>query len=202
MSRHPLLLCIALALSGSPAVAQPAADTVRITQNLATCLVRTRGRIAEAYVAGGTPDARSPDYQRLLETRCLPGAGAPPLDPRLVRGAIYEELYARDFANGGPTSFADVPPLALPNGGANPPLEGALLRFGECVVRADPGDSRALLSAAFQSPGERASIEALTPHLSPCMQDGLTVTFSAPILRGVVAEALYKLSRASAAPRA
>ena len=195
MSRRSLCL-LAAVLAANPVAAQPDAGTVRITHRLATCLVRTQENRATAYVARGTPSADSPAYERFLDTRCLPAAGAPPLDPRLVRGAIYEAMYARDFPQGGPANFNGVPPLAPPDGGADPALDAALLRFGECVARAAPADSRALLAAAPGSPEENGSITMLTPRLSPCIQNGLTVTFSAPILRGVIAEALYKLSRA------
>jgi hypothetical protein len=83
----------------------------------------------------------------------------------------------------------------------NPPLDAALVRFGECVARAAPADTHRLITAAPGSSEESAAIGVLSPRLSPCMQQGLRVTFSAPMLRGVVAEALYKLSRGPAAAR-
>jgi len=200
MTRCSFVLSVAalMALSAFPAAAQDR-ETVQVAHGLATCLVRGSLTIANAYIAHGTPTMDSSAYDRMLDAACLPQQGYPPLSPRLVRGAIYEALYDRDSANGASATFENVPPLALPDGGADPALDGALLRFGECIARAVPVDSRALLATQPASAEENAAIGTLTPHLSPCMQNGLTISFSPSILRGVVAEALYKLSHGAPA---
>lgn len=196
MARSSLipLATIVFALTGAPAAAQqqPSAESVRAAHVLAACGVRNKASLAESYAAQPGPAADNA-YDRLLDG-CLRN-GAPPLDPRLVRGSIYEAMYERDFASGGARTFDSVPPLAMPTQGTNPAFEGALLRFGECVVRAAPADARALLASEPGGGDETSAIAALNPRLSPCMTSGLTVTFSAPVLRGVIAEALYKLSR-------
>jgi len=51
----------------------------------------------------------------------------------------------------------------------NPPLDAALVRFGECVARAAPADAHRLITAAPGSSEESAAIGALSPRLSPCM---------------------------------
>lgn len=197
--RSIFLFVVALAAVAATPAAGQESQAGQVARRLAACLVRSRPAVAQAYVAHGTPAIENSLYDRMFNAGCLPNEGSPPLDPRLVRGLIYEALYDRDFARAAPATFENVPRLVPPDGGTDPALEAALLRFGECVARADPQASRNLLAARPASPGETAAIAALTPRLSPCMQGGLTITFSAPILRGVVAEALYKLSRAAPA---
>jgi hypothetical protein len=202
MARYPLLLAAAAFVAASaPAAAQDqgGARAVSVAHRLATCSLRANPVAADAFVSHGTPAADSAGFGQLLDDRCLPRDGYPPLDPRLVRGALYEAMYDRDYASGGPADFTGAPAPTVPGDGVNPSLDAALLQFGACVVRAAPADTRGLLASRPGSGGEGTSIAALNPHLSPCMVRGLTVTFSAPILRGVLAEAIYKLSRGAPA---
>jgi hypothetical protein len=202
MARYSILLAAAAFVATSALGAaqdQAGARVVSVAHQLAVCSLRANPVAADAFVSHGTPAADSAGFGQLLDDRCLPRDGYPPLDPRLVRGALYEAMYDRDYASGGPIDFANAPAPTVPGDGVNPSLDAALLQFGACVVRAAPADARALLASQQGSSGEAASIAALNPHLSPCMVRGLTITFSAPMLRGVLAEAMYKLSRGAPA---
>lgn len=200
MNRSTIFLAAAgLLATSAPAIAQPLPDpeAVRLVRHLADCSIRASRPRVDNFISGGTPSPDSDKFLRLLDDGCLP-EGHPPVDARLVRGALFEALYNRDFPRATPADFAGRPALAAPEGGVNPPLDASLIRFGECIARAAPADAHRLVTAAPGGAEESSAIGALSPRLAPCMQQGLRVTFSAPMLRGVVAEALYKLSRGAA----
>lgn len=116
----------------------------------------------------------------------------------LFRGGLYEALYRSRFRT-PPPGFAALPPLAYrwtdargATGSRAVSRERAA--FGECVVRAGPAESHALLQTEVTRDAEQAAFAALLPHFSACVPAGASLRFSRPVLRGIVAEALYELS--------
>ena len=69
--------------------------------------------------------------------------------------------------------------------------------FGECVVRADPGNSKALLAASPDSRDEGIAIAALGKSLSGCLEAGRTLELNKTNLRGTVALNYYRLAKAA-----
>lgn len=72
----------------------------------------------------------------------------------------------------------------------------AFARFGECVVRADPDASAALLNTPVGSPEERAAIGSLGGAMSGCVQDGVKFSLTPAMVRGTVADSLLSLVNA------
>lgn len=68
----------------------------------------------------------------------------------------------------------------------------ALSRLGECAVRADPKNAKALLTGKPGSLQERASFEAIMPALEGCSA-GMTVRASEIAVRGEIGAALLRL---------
>jgi hypothetical protein len=67
--------------------------------------------------------------------------------------------------------------------------------FADCVVAADPSSSDALLRTEPYTAEEGAAVSRLVPQLGPCLQDGKTYQLDAPILRGLIAQALDSSTR-------
>src|SRR3954470_10579322 len=74
-----------------------------------------------------------------------------------------------------------------------------LSKYGECVVRAAPAESRALLATVPDSVEETSRFGALQPALATCMPEGHTVRFGRVALRGSLAINYYRLAHAARA---
>ena len=85
------------------------------------------------------------------------------------------------------------------NGFEKAKVMGALSRYGECVVRRDPNDSRLWVLTPPDSPDEDGRIDALRPFFGACLKDG-KVAFSKATLRGAVALNYYRLAHAPRQP--
>ncbi|HEX8526244.1 hypothetical protein [Allosphingosinicella sp.] len=211
-----MALSLALAASAQPATrieprgapALPtgaqseAADAQLVMAAYGRCIVARSRRGVQRFLAV-LPG--SDDWQRLgsqLATAdCLHNARLR-FHASLFRGALFEALYRADYGRRHPRSFADVPALvytaqdpATLNGDQRNWL--SLQEFGDCVVRARPSEARALVLSRVTRADERRAFAALGPALPPCLRQGVQLAFSRPILRGLIAESLYRLSEAA-----
>jgi Ni/Co efflux regulator RcnB len=76
--------------------------------------------------------------------------------------------------------------------------EAAMSRIGECTVRGDLANSKALLATAIGTPEELAAVQNLVPAVSRCIQNG-SVKILPEQLRGSIALNLYRLLAVKAA---
>lgn len=155
----------------------------------------------------------SPRYERLFRNMydgydevCLSGieGGTLSFSSALYRGALFQALYEREFKRNGPTDFSAVTDTGY-RGLYSTPLSAeartaiALEQFGECVSRADPSGVQKLLRQRAGSSDEDDAINALRPKFAACIPKDQTIRFSPSILKGAVAEGLYRLSKAARA---
>lgn len=139
----------------------------------------------------------------LVEDDCVDDYGALRFPFSLLRGALYEALYK---AQAQPQLVPEaVAPLTYPYASSDVNEEQRLRHkakffLGECVVRADAPQAVALLGTAPATPGEAAAFKPLAAHLSACLPQGVQLSFSRPVLRGIIAEAVYRLSTAPRRP--
>jgi hypothetical protein len=187
-------------LSDGPA---DVAEARRVMRGYAACLVFLKRRGVESFleVPAGTP-GWSRLAGRIADSDCLPGGGLS-FAPALLRGALYEALYRADYARQRNANIAEAPQIAYLGGNPETFTDEqrmwlALQDFGDCVVRAKPAESRALVLSVAESSAEARAFTAIGPALGPCLVEGARLTFSRPILRGVIAESLYRLTAAAA----
>ena len=124
-------------------------------------------------------------------------------DEDLLRGALFNILYRRNFAAGPAPDIKGVAPIDYTIGSITAESRGAAWHitrwnYADCVVRAAPDRARALVLSEVASAGETEAFRALRPELVRCMPNGADWHFTRPILRGLVAETLYRLSAAKA----
>lgn len=155
----------------------------------------------------------SPRYERLFRNMydgyddlCLSGieGGTLSFSSGLYRGALFQALYEREFKRSGPTDFSAVTDTGYRRLYSTPLSAEArtaiaLEQFGECVSRADPAGVQKLLLQRPGSSDEDEAINALRPKFAACIPRDQTIRFSPSILKGAVAEGLYRLSRAARA---
>lgn len=73
--------------------------------------------------------------------------------------------------------------------------------YGECVVRQNPPAARQLLTSAVSSVAEANAFGALMPSFSECLPKNQQFTATRAMLRGTVALAYYRLSKAVQEPQ-
>lgn len=168
----------------------------------AECLVsRSPGRVAKlADLAVDTP-AYDKQYRSLFKTmgdECL-SDGQLGFSALIIRGALYSALYNREFKLNPPLAFD--PAINTGNRAlySEPYSDAArsaiaLNNMGECVARADAANVRALLGSVPGSDFEDQTFRTLLPKISGCITKDNKITFSKVILKGVLAEGLYRLS--------
>lgn len=182
-------------------------DAARATmERFTSCAVSRQGGRAVGLI--GLP-VDSADYGRLSRAMfdtvgdvCLGSSGELSFSEGLFRGGLFLALYARDFARNGPTDFSAVEHSGYLQLYTSPLSDQArtalaLEQFGECVSRADAAGVRALLPQLPGSAGEREAINALRPRFAACIPQNETIQFSASVLKGALAEGLYRLSVAA-----
>lgn len=121
------------------------------------------------------------------------------------RGALFQALYNRQFKTTAPLEFSDIQSGYRAIYPEQPSAEAlgsiALVSFGECVTKADPRTVRDLMLSSTGTASEDMAFINLQPNLNACMPEGKQLTFSKAILKGILAEAIYRLSMAVISPR-
>jgi hypothetical protein len=206
-------LSLAMAAICPPARAQTdvlqyePAEADRAMAQFSRCIVESRSRRAQAErfvrLIPGQPAFQAAGLA-LVTDRCVPRAiGQVRMRFRhnLFRSSLFAELYRRDFGRTAPPDVRALPPLLLSEefDGDVSTIAGPL-RFmralGDCAARFDAPRVHALLSAEVGSRGEAGALSGAMPALANCLPEGRELRFSRGVLRGILAEALYKLRKA------
>lgn len=168
------------------------------------CVVsRSKGRV-DKFISMRVAEPEYRDYLKALfsrsEDQCLSSGQLRFFDIHF-RGALFQALYASEFKNGGPTDFDTIKSSnyrALYPETLSPAARNAIAleQFGECVARADAGNVRKLLRSLAGSTQETALFGALSPRFGACVTTGEKLAFSKVILKGALAEGMYRISKA------
>lgn len=67
-----------------------------------------------------------------------------------------------------------------------------LASFADCLARMGPGQSEALLRSQPATDAERHAAQTLVHAHSSCMTDRMVLSMNAPMIRGLVAESMFK----------
>ncbi|MEA2999033.1 MAG: hypothetical protein QOK17_866 [Sphingomonadales bacterium] len=219
------------ALLCSPAGAKSRDGEARAIMNrFAACTVQRRPEFARRFVL--TPGVRpSPsDLQKVAPSECLWRAGEDVSQLRmrdaLYRGALAEQLIRAEMAGAAIIDPASLPALEWPApespsavdergrrltaaaqkerelGYAVALADDYVMRLGECVVRADPGGSRAAVLTEMDSAEELARLKAMAPTIAGCVARGQTLKFNRTTLRAALAVSYYRLAAAVRASNA
>lgn len=173
------------------------AESQRIMRDFAQCVVQGYRSWVDRFLATapGSPEAQRL-AQRVAFNDCLL-IGELRFQEPLLRGGMYEALYQRDYGRVEGPNVSTAPAINYDVRGATRD-QVVLRRFADCVARENPAASRALVLSPVGQPSENAAFAALGETLSVCLVPGERAAFSRPILRGIIAEALYRLSQAAA----
>lgn len=162
-------------------------------RDFAQCVVRGDGATARQLLA--TPAGSNEEHaimSRVAQARngCL-GKGKLKMNPVMMRGAVAEQLYLRNYAS---APVADANPkaqLTASTAASSQPYHA----YAQCVVARDAPAADAVLRAKPASPAEADALEKTMPTLSSCLGGGEQARFRVDrtALRGLLAEALYDM---------
>ncbi|ATE63141.1 hypothetical protein [Rhizorhabdus dicambivorans] len=181
-------------------IAMSEGDRARQTMlDYARCLIRSNETRVRAF-ATVFPDTL--DYQsrakRLSTDECI-GDGILSFNTGILRASVYTALYLQDFGRSAPALSATPIDYKADTTGQDPARANqyvVLREFAECVVRAAPAESRAVVIGPIGSKAEDEAFRALAPSLGPCLPQGSSIKAGRTMLSGLLAEALYRLSAA------
>ena len=121
--------------------------------------------------------------------------------PLVIRGAMFEALLAKDFAASPKAdtfddvnSVSDASPATQASG--KEATYALAMDIGECTVRNATAASYALLETEIGTKDEMDATNSLVPAIGSCTPSGVTMEFSLSVIRGMVAEPLYRLTKA------
>ena len=204
-------LMIMLAATLQPIAAAPArgeqprnlaAGARLVIADYAACVANESPALVRDFLARAPSSAAARKLgDRLAQTRCE-HEGSLRFSPILFRGHLYEALYRRDFLSRSATALAAAPAIDYRAGFANAePAALALdlprLTYADCVVRVDSAQARALVVSAAASADEAMAFTSLRPALAQCAHAGSQLRFSRTALRGLIAETLYRMTKAA-----
>lgn len=180
------------------------AEARRVMVAYSRCLVLRNRRGVERFLAV-TPGSAGWNEAgaRTATTDCL-YSGQLRFDAALFRGTLYEAMYRNEFASRPARDLAAAPAIqyAADPASLDERQRGwlALQNFGDCIVRASGPAAHGLIVAEPGTAGEQQAFVALTPTFRGCLTAGVELRFSRALIRGLVAESLYRLTEQS--PRA
>lgn len=212
-------LAAAMEFLAVPAAGQLAQtyDRARAEQamaDFARCVVshRQRRQRAEQFLRTLPGD---PTFQgaatNLSTSGCVPtvaeGQTRMRFQPDLLRASLFSALYQRDYGRAPAADLRAVPPLVIADefNGPTASVPDSLVftrTVSDCVARANAPAVHALLLTRISSREEQPALERVRPAVAQCLPAGRELRFSRSMLRGFLAEAMYKLRRAATASTA
>jgi hypothetical protein len=205
-----LIALAAVVLAVAPVVAQRQADTgtrftipkpAKIPDN-PSLTEAERGRVALSQFAGcltersrekvvtALESLESGQLKKLVTGFCL-NSGYLKFDETLLRGALYAELYRRDFGTAEITLSDETIDFgkALP---ADQQSHVPMLLFADCVARSDLKNARTFFLSKGGSTVEGKSFDALRPFIGPCVPAGQTVKLTKSSIGAALAHVIYR----------
>jgi len=174
-----------------------AAASQKVLADYSRCLAKARRRQVEAFLGTVPFSATAATTAKAISTdECLM-EGELSFNSEALRGPLYQALYRIDFGTAAPDiSTAPVIDYATASNAADPTQMALvnLRRFGDCISRNDPAAARRLTLSVVGSPDEGVAFQRLGPAMGRCVVHGDRISLKRPMLKGAIAETLYRLS--------
>lgn len=169
-------------------------------EDFATCLVSKSPGRAQRLVAlrVGSEDYKS-WLSSLLSTGDVCYGFSAQINEMVLRGAIFQALYEREFGSNASLSFDPAMETGYRTIYGNSPSVAdtfwiSMEAFGECVAHADGEAVRTLIRLSPGSASEKEMFARLMPSLSACLPPGQKYKITRQVVKGFLAEGLYRLS--------
>ena len=218
------MIGLAFLLAATPLFDLSSPHSRGVMAEFAECMARSYNRDARLLVAIDDASALTPEQRKSFRPECLFKTKASALrgGHALYRYALAEALIRRDYRKTLPPDPALAAPITHPILAADAPMPSTwaasgssadqwsafrdrgraysvVSAFGDCVVRAAPAKSWALLQTKVTSAAEKAAMAGLSAEMGSCVPAGTKIELSPNNIRGTIALNYYRLSQA---PRA
>ena len=182
------------ATSASPATASPNSGQI---QSFAKCAVNNYDG-AELLATQPGSEEEAGVLQEFTERGCATSSAA----PALLRGALAEQLFVKDFGVVGARPRRETIEIFRVDPAEVETLDAAAKRrvdvigFATCATAANVVKTSALLKTAPGSPEETVLVKEMEPSFASCLLQGERLDLGRAELRGALAEATYRLALA------
>lgn len=176
----------------------------------AHCTVVENRKVVREYLAkpvGADAEARIPAYLLagclMTSTGRFGGAQEMRMPKLLLRGLLFNALIARDLKRPATERFSAVAPLDYPVTGSDSAMDDlrrnyrALMRIGECTVRAAPLKVGSLLATPAGAAQEDAAVATLQGEWTACLPGRRDLRFTTDMMRAALAEPYYRIGIAA-----
>lgn len=168
-------------------------------QNYAKCTGESARRSVESYLATFPGSKLAIKKVRsITEIDCF-SSGEMRFQEGLYRGSAYEYLYRTDYSRSKTPDFSSLASVDFSVGASAVPkpdedVHIGLRKFADCVVRENTEVAHALVFSYLVSEEEKRIFRSLRPAFNSCMSKtvDMTIKFSMSVLRGLIAEVLYR----------
>ncbi|UAB77240.1 hypothetical protein INR77_10475 [Erythrobacter sp. SCSIO 43205] len=111
-------------------------------------------------------------------------------DSSVMVGAFSEYFFEKDFGQ----DYVEMISGLSPEDWGNPVMRprNASESLGMCMAQSQPQSIAALIESEPASQGETAAIQAIAPHLGPCITEGVEAKFDKSSLRALLSFGLYR----------
>ena len=193
---------------GRVAMDQKAAE--RAMLDFAKCVVSSKKREAKAMEFLKIPDG-DPMQEELGKAISVSGCAMPGSQMRfsgdLFSRAIYTALYGKYYKKTAPENLvfdttdnyqSEFVTTGTPVGAS----QIAFRRFADCTVKGDANAAHNFALSEIKSKDEVAALPLVMTAMQSCLSKGSQLRFSRTVLKGLVAESLYKARQKRAAAKA
>jgi hypothetical protein len=195
MRKAVLSICAAAGTASFAAAPAPAQANTSVASafEAGRCIVERDRRAAVALIRSLPLDSSPANLSSLGDRAggCVSG----PISALVLRGAIAQELFLRDFRSFGrePRDPDRLVNLNLPveEFGARGSGATQLYRWSDCVVRNDTANTERLLRSPVGSAAEASALEALQTYMSACFTQGAQLSVRSSEVRSLFAQSAY-----------
>jgi hypothetical protein len=175
-------------------------------RDFARCVVSNKKREAKALEFLRQPDGDP--KQLALGKEIAVGGCAPPgsqmrFQPDLFSRSVYTALYRKYYGKLAPDNAVVTMPTDYSveyavSSTPVPQSQLALRAFGDCTVASDAAAAHRFAISEMRGSDEKTALPGVMPSLEKCLQEGTKLKFSRTVLKGIIAESLYKIRQRSA----
>ena len=175
----------------------------QVFERYAECIVSREGRLGgslKKYLRVPLDATAPPEVvEKLVESECVGrGAGQMWMSRDLYRNTLYAALYRREFRRDEPAEFVPATGYDGEFDAQYLPLSErqiTLRQVGDCAASHALSSAHRFTIAKVRSDEEAALLPDVVQALSECLDRDEEVAFTRPVLKGMLAESLYKYRR-------
>jgi hypothetical protein len=169
------------------------------------CVADAKQSMVQKYLST-VPDSENSKkaYKPLIVSQCFNrqsfNLSELRFEDTLFRASFFDYLYRKNQAASKKFDFSTLPPAEYSSeyDGKTANLPGVTVvqrKFGDCVVRQAGQEVDTLLSVDIWAPEEKIRISSISSTMGTCLPDGAELKFSRTLLRGTLAESMYKFQQ-------